>query len=114
EIKNREEKQAIEQFLKDGIKPGSIEVNIMTKIDKNHFDRNGTPIEDGSDAVSALRGFAKSDLSDSAVIFSAGMNPRLFNCLEKFSAFDARGWGQFDKKVIIKVSDYRSAIIQGK
>lgn len=38
----------------------------------------------------------------------------MFNYLEKFSSFDATGWGQFDKKVVIKVSDYRSALIQGK
>ena len=114
ESKDQEKRKAIERFLKDKIKPGAIEVNIMTKIDKNQFDKKGLPIEDGSDAVSALRGYAKSELIDSAVIFSAGMNPRLFNYMEKFNAFDASAWGKFDKKVIIKVSDYRSALIQGK
>jgi len=42
------------------------------------------------------------------------MNPRLFNYLEKCRQFDAKGPGEFDKKVALKVSDYRSALIQGK
>ena len=42
------------------------------------------------------------------------MNPRLYNYLEDFREFDATAPGVFRKKVIIKVSDYRSALIQGK
>ncbi|NJW54607.1 hypothetical protein HC175_16975, partial [Salinimicrobium sp. CDJ15-91] len=62
----------------------------------------------------ALKAYAESELENSAVIFSAGMNPRLFNYLENFKEFDASAPGVFKKKVIIKVSDYRSALIQGK
>lgn len=108
-----EEKEAMQDKIRSGIVPGSIDVNIMTKVDKNNSD-NGTVIEDGSDAVSALRGYAMSELENSSVIFSAGMNPRLFNYMEKLDAFDAAAWGKFRKKVVIKVSDYRSALIQGK
>ncbi|ELR72002.1 hypothetical protein C900_01997 [Fulvivirga imtechensis AK7] len=108
------EKHTLEHFLKEEMKPGAIEVNIMTKLDKNNYSKSGELIEDGSDALTALKGYAESELKDSAVIFSAGMNPRLFNYLEKFEAFDPKGWGQFDKKIIIKVSDFRSALIQGK
>lgn len=108
------EKNTLQQMLRKKIAPGAIEVNIMTKLDKNNYDAKGTLLEDGSDAVSALRGYAQSDLKNSAIIFSAGMNPRLFNYMERFNDFDATGWGQFDKRVIIKVSDYRSALIQGK
>lgn len=108
------EKKVLERLLRDQIRPGSIEVNIMTKLDKNNFDKNGSLIEDGSDALAALKGYADSGLTNSSIIFSAGMNPRLFNYLENFSGFDAKGWGIFDKKVVIKVSDYRSALIQGK
>ena len=111
---DQDEKQAIAQFLRSEIKPGAIEVNIMTKLDKNQFDKKGNTIEDGSDAVTALKGYAKSDLQNSAIVFSAGLNPRLFNYMEKFEEFDARSWGTFDKRVVIKVSDYRSALIQGK
>src|SRR5690625_5472470 len=42
------------------------------------------------------------------------MNPRLFHYMSSFPQFDADENGVFDKKVVIKVSDYRSALIQGK
>src|SRR5690606_9595913 len=92
----------------------AIDVNIMTKVDKNNPGRNGEEIADNSDAVAALRGYALSDLENSSVVFSAGMNPRLFNYLERLEAFEPTGPGLFSKKVIIKVSDFRSALIQGK
>ena len=109
-----EAKAELEKFLRKHIRPGGIEVNIMTKVDKNNKDSKGELLPDGSDALGALKAYAESDLENSAVIFSAGMNPRLFNYLENFREFDASGLGQFKKKVIIKVSDYRSALIQGK
>ena len=111
---NPAEKLKLEKLLRDNIKPGSIDVNIMTKVDKESKDKNGTPLENGSDAVAAFRGYIKSNLTNSSVIFSAGLNPRLYNYLEKFAELDAKAWGEFDKKVVIKVSDYRSALIQGK
>jgi hypothetical protein len=86
----------------------------MTKVDKNNFDKQGNALPDSSDAVAALRGYVNSTLTSSSIVFSAGMNPRLFNYLEKVTAFQPIGYGVFDKKVIIKVSDYRSALIQGK
>ena len=108
------EKKSLENLLRKEVKPGAIEVNIMTKVDKTNLDETGNPIENGSDALEALKGYAQSNLDNSAVIFSAGMNPRLYNYLENFREFDATGWGNFKKKVVIKVSDYRSALIQGK
>ncbi len=111
---NLPEKEKIESYLRTQIKPGSIDVNIMTKTDRNNYNKNGELLEDGSDAVSALRGYAKSELSNSAVIFSAGMNPRLYNYLGNCSEFNVYEDGGFTKKVIVKVSDYRSALIQGK
>ncbi len=113
-LQNKEEKDRVEAILRAEIKAGSIDVNIMTKVDKNNFDKDGNLVEDGSDALASLKGYAKSDLTNSSIIFSAGMNPRLYNYLEKFTGFDAKGWGEFDKKIVIKVSDYRSALIQGK
>ena len=111
---NGPEKKDMENRLRSQVIPGSIDVNIMTKLDKNNFNRSGALVEDGSDAVSALRGYVDSDLSNSSVVFSAGMNPRLYNFLEKCNQFDADEKGCFRKKIIIKVSDYRSALIQGK
>jgi hypothetical protein len=109
-----QEKEALIHFLKSQIRPGRIDVNIMTKVDRDNRDKRGNIIADSSDALAALRGYANSNLTNSAIIFSAGLNPRLFNYMEKLSAFNAKGPGDFDKKVIIKVSDYRSALIQGK
>lgn len=108
------EKETAEKLLRESLVPGAIEVNIMTKVDKDQLDKNKQPIENGSDAVTALKGYADCELSNSAVVLSAGMNPRLYNYMENFSAFDAYELGGFHKKIIIKVSDYRSALIQGK
>ncbi|HEY8688582.1 MAG TPA: hypothetical protein VIM07_05050, partial [Chitinophagaceae bacterium] len=108
------EKEKMETYLRTHIKPGSIDVNLLTKTDRNNYNKQGEIIEDGSDAVAALRGYAKSDLTDSAIVFSAGLNPRLYNYLENLKEFAVNEDGVFAKKVIIKVSDYRSALIQGK
>ena len=109
-----EERPSIEKTLKGFIVPGSIDVNIMTKVDKTNLDKNGDalPAED-SDALSALRGYANSNLK-SSIIFSAGMNPRLFSYCEKFADFFPDANGVIKKKIVLKVSDYRSALIQGK
>jgi hypothetical protein len=108
------EKEKMEEILRDNVRAGSIDVNIMTKLDKNNYTKEGVLIEEGSDALSALRGYAKSGLENSSIIFSAGMNPRLYNYLEKLREFDAKEQDDFAKKIVIKVSDYRSALIQGK
>jgi hypothetical protein len=108
------EKLELESFLRSNVIPGSIDVNIMTKIDKNNYSKNGDLLEDGSDAITALKGYANSDLSNSSVIFSAGMNPRLYNYLEKCNEFQPDKNGVFQKRIIVKVSDYRSALIQSK
>jgi len=113
-LDNPQDKEQLENWLKHEIEAGSIDVNIMTKLDKNNPDEHGAVAEDSSDAVAALRGYAQSDLSNSSVILSAGMNPRLFSYMEKLDAFDANHLGSFKKKIVIKVSDYRSALIQGK
>lgn len=111
---NPSEKENLEKLLKEKMTPGAIEVNIMTKVDKDNLSKDNEVIPNGSDALTALRAYANSELKNSAIIFSAGMNPRLFNYMEDFREFDALSWGQFHKKVVIKVSDYRSALIQGK
>ncbi len=111
---NESEKAIKQTYLRSQIVVGSIDVNIMTKTDRENRDANGNAIVDGSDAVAALSGYLKSDLTNSSIVFSAGLNPRLFMYLEKFNAFDPNEKFEFNKKVIVKVSDYRSALIQGK
>ena len=70
------EAEKLEALLRSQIKPGNIDVNIMTKVDRENFNEDGSTKQDGSDAVAALRGFAKSKLKNSSVVFSAGLNPR--------------------------------------
>lgn len=104
----------LERKLRDQICAGSIDVNIMSKVDKDNFAKDGTVLPLGnSDALASLRGFAESDLH-SAVVFSAGYNPRLYGYIENFEDFFPDPNGYFKKKVILKVSDYRSAVTQGK
>ena len=107
------DKIEIKKWLQSNLFLGDINVNIMTKLDKPNFDKKEQlPIE-FNDAHAALRGYANSDLS-SSMVFSAGMNPRLFNYIEQFDDFFPDENGTIKKKITLKVSDYRSALIQGK
>lgn len=102
------------QQLNARMEPGAIDVNIMAKVDKTQYNRNGTPMSNEfSDGNAALRGFAKSKLSSSLVL-SAGFNPRLYNYLAEFKSFYRDTTGEVKKKIILKVSDFRSALIQGR
>ena len=103
----------LSDWLKENLSFGSIDVNIMTKVDKtNYFKKEELPSE-YNDAHAALRGFAKSNL-ESSVIFSAGMNPRLYGYITQFEDFFPDENGYIKKKIVLKVSDFRSAVIQGK
>ena len=107
-------KSILQKELRTNLKKGAIDVNIMSKVDKLNRDVHGEMLPDEfSDASAALRGFANSTLT-SSLILSAGMNPRLYNYLEKFEDFYPDQNGDFRKKIILKVSDFRSAFIQAK
>ncbi len=103
----------IKAWLKENLTMGSIDVNIMTKLDKENYSKNGKLPTEFNDAHAALRGYAKSKLK-SSIIFSAGMNPRLYSYLEQFEDFYPNKNGSLKKKIVLKVSDFRSAFIQGK
>jgi NAD(P)H-dependent flavin oxidoreductase YrpB (nitropropane dioxygenase family) len=93
---------------------GSADVNIMTKLDRPRTGPDGAALApDQSDAKAALRGFAASRLQ-SRLILSAGMNPTLFGTLERFPAFYRDDQGHVAKGIILKVSDFRSALVQAK
>jgi hypothetical protein len=47
------------------------------------------------------------------VVLSAGMNPRLYAYFENFPVFYPDANNKLQKKIILKVSDFRSAMIQG-
>ena len=102
----------VRKFLDIHLSPGSIDVNIMTKVDKDNFDKNIQLPVIYNDAHVSLRGFANSKLS-SSVVLSAGMNPRLYSYFESFPDFFPNEKGELKKKIILKVSDFRSAMIQG-
>ena len=55
---------------------------------------------------------SKTDI-DGEIILSAGMSPRLYSYLEHFEDFYPDKNGFIKKKIVLKVSDYRSALIQG-
>jgi len=112
-LKNSKSLKEVKRLIHKNLVPGSIDVNIMTKVDKtNYQSKEALPVE-YNDAHAALRGYAKSKLT-SSIVFSAGMNPKLYNYLASFKEFYPNKKGEIKKKIILKVSDYRSAIIQGK
>lgn len=108
------QKLKLQEKLRTLIRPGDINVNIMTKLDRANVDGKGVDLgSEFSDALSALRGYALSTVA-SSIVFSAGINRRLYSYVEKFDDFYADAAGFIKKKIILKVTDYRSSIIQGK
>ncbi|WP_313268315.1 hypothetical protein [Sphingobacterium sp.] len=106
-------KTELQDLLINYLKPGDIDVNIMSKVDKMNYKDGHLLDQRYSDALAALRGFANSNLH-SSLILSAGMNPHLYAYLAELPAFFPNNEGLFDKKVVLKVSDFRSALIQAK
>ncbi|MDD2674004.1 MAG: hypothetical protein PHF81_03915 [Flavobacterium sp.] len=105
-------KENIKNYLEKNLYPGDIDVNIMTKLDKDNFIKEEQLPIIFNDAHAALRGFVNSTL-ESSVVLSAGMNPRLYSYFESFSAFFPDANNALKKKITLKVSDFRSAMIQG-
>lgn len=100
-------------WVESNLQLGSIDVNIMTKLDRENYLKGEKLPPEHNDGHTALRGYALSELSSSLVL-SAGLNPRLFTYMEQFDDFYPDANGKIKKKIILKVSDYRSALIQGK
>ena len=105
-------KEQLKDYLSEHLTAGAIDVNIMTKVDKENYENGEQLPVEFNDAHASLRGFAMSDLN-SAVVLSAGMNPRLYSYFEQFPVFYPDAEGNLQKKIILKVSDFRSAMIQG-
>lgn len=111
--KNTDLKLKLQDQLRRSIVVGNIDVNIMTKCDRPQiFNGEILPYE-FCHAAAALRGFANSEL-DSFVVLSAGFNPNLYGYMAKFDDFFPDAKGILKKKICLKVSDYRSAAVQGK
>jgi hypothetical protein len=107
-------KKLLQQKLKMQMRPGAIDVNIMTKVDKANYTVAGEPMgNEYTDALAAMRGFGNSSLSSSVVI-SAGLNPRLYTYMETCPGFFPDAEHIIRKTITLKVSDFRSALIQAK
>jgi hypothetical protein len=114
QMERGKERDALAAKLTSEMAPGSIDVNIMVKLDKMNFTLDGILLPDEySDARAALRGYANSTLR-SSIVLSAGINQPLFNYMTQFRDFYRDENGKIKKKIILKVSDYRSASIQGR
>ena len=118
-LRMKQEKDAaaikkIQEWLKNNMIQGEIDVNIMTKLDKTNYTKAGEKLpQEMNDAHAALRGFAKSNLK-SGLVLSAGLSPRLYSYVSNFDDFFPNEKEELTKKIILKVSDYRSALVQGK
>lgn len=106
-------KLQLQEQLRQLVVAGTIDVNIMTKLDCQHYNKDGVLPYEFCDAAAALRGYANSNLT-SSIVLSAGFNPNLYGYLTKFADFFPDLNGFIKKKLCLKVSDYRSAAIQGK
>ena len=78
--------EEVKTWLQENLSMGSIDVNIMTKVDKDNYRQGEKLPVEYNDAHAALRGYANSNLS-SSLILSAGMNPRLYSYMEGFKDF---------------------------
>jgi hypothetical protein len=112
------ERVALEAELNECIVPGMLDVNIMTKLDRLPYGKDGLPLgTEFSDAKTALRGFAQSHARGN-MVFSAGINPTLYGTLEQYPDFYPTVIDGVvhapQKGVILKVTDYRSSMIQGR
>ncbi|MBF0198285.1 MAG: hypothetical protein HQL32_11265 [Planctomycetes bacterium] len=107
------ERSQEEEELSAQMKAGSIDVNIMVKLDRINYKGKEALPDEYRDARAALRGYANSKL-DSAIIYSAGINQPLFGYMAEFKDFYRDEAGKIKKRIILKVSDFRSALIQGK
>ncbi len=99
--------------LRRMVERGRMDVNIMTKIDRATDNKGDPRPTEFSDALAALRGVADSDI-ETGLVLSAGLNTRLFGYLSSFDAFYPDGQGRLKKQIVLKVSDFRSALIQSK
>jgi hypothetical protein len=109
------ERDALADDLTDRMAPGAIDVNIMVKVDRVNYDADGRQLDEFySDARAALRGYVNSSLGASSMVFSAGINKGLFRYMSRFREFYRDSLGNVKKKITVKVSDFRSALLQGK
>jgi hypothetical protein len=109
---DQEAKLELQSALRRKIVAGNIDVNIMTKVDRHKRNEDGEEIPESGLAMRALCGFATSKLR-SSIVLSAGINRRLFAYMARFDDFFPTADAPPKKTIVLKVSDYRSASLQG-
>ncbi len=107
------EREQLQKELRLAAVPGTIDVNIMTKVDRMNYRKGKILAPEYSDARSALRGYANSTLR-SSIVLSAGLNPQLYSYIAHFEDFFPDTMGRIKKQVVLKISDFRSAVVQAK
>ncbi len=107
------ERAQLQNELREQVVPGRIDANLMTKLDMDTFRDGVKQPQEYCYGMAAVRGFAQSTVR-ACLVFSAGLNPRMYAYCAKFADFQPDVNGQSKKEIILKVSDYRSALIQGK
>lgn len=110
---DQQKKVQLQHTLRQAITAGTIDVNIMTKLDCQNYRHGQMLPYEFNDAAAALRGYAMSNVA-STLVFSAGFNPHLYGYIASFNDFFPDENYEIKKKICLKVSDYRSAAIQGK
>ena len=114
ECDDPDHKLELQEELRRRAVPGSIDVNIMSKVDFRRLparreaagrvrcgDGRSTRIR--QPARSARRSFSR-----------RGSTPGFYTYAATFKDFLPDDTGQCKKKIILKVSDYHSAVVQGK
>lgn len=107
-----ETKLELQTELRQKVIAGQIDVNIMTRVNQGQRKENGEWVPESGLALTALRGFAISKLR-SSIVLSAGINRTLFAYMAQFDDFYPTSDKPPLKTIILKVSDYRSAFLQG-
>ncbi|MBI5895408.1 MAG: hypothetical protein HZB24_05160, partial [Desulfobacterales bacterium] len=112
-VTDPQERKRLHDALREEVSAGSIDVNIMTKLDVDHYQNGSKLPPEFGDGMAALRGFALSTLGG-AMVFSAGINQRMYTYAAQFDDFFPDAQAESKKRIVLKVSDYRSALVQGK
>lgn len=106
-------REQLQKDLRLAAVPGTIDVNIMTKVDRMNYRKGKILPPEYSDTRSALRGYANSTLR-SSIVLSAGLNPQLYTYIAHFDDFFPDTKGRLKKQLVLKISDFRSAEVQAK
>ena len=104
QTEDNETRDKLQNWLRGNVIAGSIDVNIMTKLDKINFRGKEEQTFEYNDACAALRGFALSTLN-SSIVLSAGINTQLYSYMATFEDFYPDENGNLRKKIIVKVND---------